>query len=316
MAKIARSALALGTTIVVGASSAVVASTAQATNGCSPILNTEQCSAHLLAGEKPSLQYGDSGKYVSQLQAILNNKGFSGPQTGFFGHSTQTAVKSYQTSRGLAVTGVVDKETWEALKADKSAIEANSKMAQAVAFAKPVTSTSPSVSSDPVVTAEKSEKAKVAEISPVAKLKVEEPPRNLNTDANNATSASSYYAVSAANVSVDDPVRAKVVAFALAQVGGRYVWGGAGNGGFDCSGLTMASWATVGVSLPHSARAQMGLPRVSSGDIRPGDIVITNGGGHAMLYIGGGKVVQAMTPALGIRVTAMPSRYNAIVRPA
>ncbi len=45
----------------------------------------------------------------------------------------------------------------------------------------------------------------------------------------------------------------KAVRFALAQVGKPYVWGAAGPGSFDCSGLTMSAWQQGGVSLPHSA---------------------------------------------------------------
>lgn len=315
MAKIARSALAIGTTIVVGSSSAFVASVAQTSNGCSPMLNSEQCSAHLLAGERPTLQYGDSGKNVSQLQMVLNQKGFSGPQTGFFGTSTQTAVKAYQNSRGLAVTGIVDKDTWEALKTDKTAIENVGEVAQAVAFAKPVTATSPSVVSDPVVTAEKVEKTKAADISPVAKLKVEEPPRETSSTYSGGGYVS--YPSSSVNVSnIDDPTRAKVVAFALAQNGKSYVWGASGPNAFDCSGLTMAAWASVGVRISHSSYSQLRLPHVSASNILPGDIIVTRGGGHVMLYVGDGKVIEAKSPRQGIKIGKMPSSYVAIVRPA
>jgi cell wall-associated NlpC family hydrolase len=44
---------------------------------------------------------------------------------------------------------------------------------------------------------------------------------------------------------------AAVVAFAVAQLGKAYVWGAAGPSAFDCSGLTMASWGSVGVTLDH-----------------------------------------------------------------
>ena len=52
------------------------------------------------------------------------------------------------------------------------------------------------------------------------------------------------------------------VRFALAQLGKPYVWGAAGPDAYDCSGLTMAAWATAGIALPHLAadQADAGTP--------------------------------------------------------
>ena len=49
---------------------------------------------------------------------------------------------------------------------------------------------------------------------------------------------------------------ADAVKTAFAQLGDPYAWGAAGPNAFDCSGLTMYSWAAAGVSLPHSSSAQ------------------------------------------------------------
>lgn len=48
----------------------------------------------------------------------------------------------------------------------------------------------------------------------------------------------------------------QAVKYALAQLGKPYVFGAAGPASFDCSGLTMAAWASAGVALPHLAAAQ------------------------------------------------------------
>ena len=40
------------------------------------------------------------------------------------------------------------------------------------------------------------------------------------------------------------------VAYALAQLGTPYLWGGDGPGGFDCSGLVQAAYAAAGIQLP------------------------------------------------------------------
>ncbi|MGI8627630.1 MAG: C40 family peptidase [Geodermatophilaceae bacterium] len=45
---------------------------------------------------------------------------------------------------------------------------------------------------------------------------------------------------------------------------------------FDCSGLTMFSYAAAGVSLPHSSRMQstMGIA-VSRDELQPGDLIFS-----------------------------------------
>ena len=50
----------------------------------------------------------------------------------------------------------------------------------------------------------------------------------------------------------------KAVAFAFAQLGCPYVFGGTGpcGAGFDCSGLTMQAWAAAGISIPRTSEEQ------------------------------------------------------------
>jgi cell wall-associated NlpC family hydrolase len=63
------------------------------------------------------------------------------------------------------------------------------------------------------------------------------------------------------------------VRYALAQLGKPYVFAAAGPNAFDCSGLTMAAWATAGVALPHLAAAQ-----TSSGTAEPANLSQAVGG--------------------------------------
>src|SRR5262249_40629882 len=70
-------------------------------------------------------------------------------------------------------------------------------------------------------------------------------------------------AVSGATNTVPTNTQAgKAVAFAFAQLGCPYVFGGTGpcGAGFDCSGLTMQAWAAAGVAIPRTSEAQAGLP--------------------------------------------------------
>ena len=88
---------------------------------------------------------------------------------------------------------------------------------------------------------------------------------------------------------------------AYSKVGAPYVFGAAGPTTFDCSGLTMWAWSTVGVSIPHSAYAQYSsLPHVDLGSVVPGDIIYYDSSTpHVAIYIGGGQIVHARHPGPG-----------------
>jgi len=66
--------------------------------------------------ERPTLEIGDSGPDVVDLQRLLPR--FTGDIDGDFGPITQDNVIRYQSSRGLEVDGVVGPQTWGALYAD------------------------------------------------------------------------------------------------------------------------------------------------------------------------------------------------------
>jgi peptidoglycan DL-endopeptidase CwlO len=79
-------------------------------------------------------------------------------------------------------------------------------------------------------------------------------------------------------------------------IGKPYIFGASGPSGYDCSGLTMTAWASVGVSLDHYTKDQWGQgTSVSRADLQPGDLVFYYPGSlhHVALYIGGGMVVHA-----------------------
>jgi peptidoglycan DL-endopeptidase CwlO len=113
--------------------------------------------------------------------------------------------------------------------------------------------------------------------------------------------------------SASSGVRSRIVSIALAQRGDRYVSGGTGPDSFDCSGLVRYAYAQAGVSGKlgggHSASAMLawgranGLTSRSGG--RPGDVAIYGNGSHAAIYLGNGKIVSALNPSQGIRVTGL-----------
>jgi cell wall-associated NlpC family hydrolase len=110
-----------------------------------------------------------------------------------------------------------------------------------------------------------------------------------------------------------------VVKYAYAQLGDPYVFGAAGPDSFDCSGLTLAAWSQVGVSLPHSARQQYANePKVSKANLQPGDIVFFYSPiSHNGLYVGNNQVIHAPQPGESVELIGlgvMP--YSGAVRPS
>ena len=90
------------------------------------------------------------------------------------------------------------------------------------------------------------------------------------------------------------PASAGVVAIARALIGIEYVSGGhEPEIGFDCSGLVEYCYRQIGVSLNWTVDY---TPNLSWDELEPGDIVISHGGGHVGIYVGGGSQIHAPSP--------------------
>jgi cell wall-associated NlpC family hydrolase len=118
---------------------------------------------------------------------------------------------------------------------------------------------------------------------------------------------------STAKVTVNSKL-APAIEFALAQVGKPYKFNTAGPDSFDCSGLTMAAFAEIGISLPHYSGAQVKFGTAidwTKDVIQPGDLVFlesTKGSGiinHVGIAISATKWVHAPRTGEAVRVNTM-----------
>ncbi len=105
------------------------------------------------------------------------------------------------------------------------------------------------------------------------------------------------------------PGASAAIAYARAQLGKPYQWGGAGPSSFDCSGLVMMAWLQAGISFPHLAQDQYDLTsREPLADLVPGDLVFfgtpTNVY-HVGLYIGGGQMIDAPETGQNVQVDSI-----------
>ncbi|NYI97834.1 cell wall-associated NlpC family hydrolase [Streptomonospora nanhaiensis] len=99
-----------------------------------------------------------------------------------------------------------------------------------------------------------------------------------------------------------DDLSQAVVDWALDQRGKPYLWGGTGPNAFDCSGLVMRAYESIGVSIPRVSQDQWSFgPRVPEGREQPGDLVFFDvqrpgeppGPGHVGMVVGDGLMVEA-----------------------
>ena len=114
--------------------------------------------------------------------------------------------------------------------------------------------------------------------------------------------------------------RSEVVSIALSKLGSPYKWAASGPNSFDCSGFTMWVYRQVGVSLPHSSRAQINSgQRVSRENLAPGDLVFFGRTTihHVGIYVGSGNYVHAPSTGDVVKVSSLSGRsdYAGACRP-
>ncbi|WP_129786052.1 C40 family peptidase [Promicromonospora panici] len=94
------------------------------------------------------------------------------------------------------------------------------------------------------------------------------------------------------------------VAWARTKLGAPYLLGAAGPAFYDCSGLTMMSWASQGVNITRTSRSQyLVVGKVDYGSLRPGDLIFYGSDPsdpssiyHVAMYTGGGMMIEATLP--------------------
>lgn len=109
----------------------------------------------------------------------------------------------------------------------------------------------------------------------------------------------------------------KAAKVAKAQVGDRYVYGAAGPSKFDCSGLVVYSYKkATGKNLPHSSASLRNVgTKISKASTRPGDLAVSKGHVSIVIEPGAKKVVEAASPATGVRTSPLWQKGVTYVRP-
>ena len=97
-----------------------------------------------------------------------------------------------------------------------------------------------------------------------------------------------------------------VIAYALSQTGKPYSFDAHPPTSWDCSKLTSAAWAQVGVHLEAYSYTQYNQARhISRDELQPGDLLFFFEGSahHVGLYLGQGFMVDAANPSVGVTIS-------------
>lgn len=152
-------------------------------------------------------------------------------------------------------------------------------------------------------------------------------PAGAATPANvTAATPASVTVATPASVPAATPTKLQqVLDFAHAQVGKPYKFATAGPSTYDCSGLTLASYAVAGVKLPHQSLAQSKLGVVvdwKTTPIQAGDLIFTYSSvdstqiSHVGIAVSSTHWIEAPNTGSVVRISKLPSatRIQAVRR--
>lgn len=130
-----------------------------------------------------------------------------------------------------------------------------------------------------------------------------------SSSTSSTTSSSSVTNSTSTSSSTSTVTAQDIINYAMQFEGYPYVWGGdSPSTGFDCSGFVQYVYAHFGIDLPRTTFEQVncGTP-VSLSDVKPGDLVFEmpspEGPNHVGIYIGNGKILDAMDPQNGVTIS-------------
>lgn len=234
------------------------------------------CLISVNAQAAPILKLNSHGHDVVILQQNLIRLNYRlSKVSGNFDSETQNAVKAFQKDNNLQVTGIVNRETWWAIKGGKQNIAVKS------------------------TTVNKQSSGKKKLTKPVSN--------------NEKIIWGNLASVPYGKQFLSQKEVPGIIATAKDYIGVPYVFGGNTPRGFDCSGYLEYVFAKHGIDIPRTADEQYKLGKlVKSDDLKPGDLVFFTtyepGASHCGIYLGNKNFIHAST-SKGIRVDSLDSEY-------
>ncbi|MGB8993723.1 MAG: C40 family peptidase [Pseudonocardiaceae bacterium] len=108
-------------------------------------------------------------------------------------------------------------------------------------------------------------------------------------------------------------VAGRAMQYALGEVGKPYVWGATGPNAYDCSGLMLRAYESVGITLPRVAAQQYWAgTQLPVRQAQPGDLLFwgydtsnPDSIHHVAMYLGNGRMVEAANQTVPLRQRAV-----------
>lgn len=254
------------------------------------------CCVTINAQAAPILKLNSQGHDVTILQQNLVRLNYNLTKvSGIFDNETLEAVKAFQKDNNLQVTGIVNRETWWAIKGTKKVTTNNNTN----------NSSKLPVVKNPVVI--KNDKTNSKDKDKVS-----------NKDKHDKRPVDDVIWGDLTSVPYGRPFLAKaevtgIISTAKDYMGVPYVFGGDTPEGFDCSGYLEYVFAKHGIRIPRTADEQYKLGKlVKQTDLVPGDLVFFTtyepGASHCGIYLGNGNFIHAST-SKGVRIDNLKNSY-------
>jgi peptidoglycan DL-endopeptidase CwlO len=212
------------------------------------------------------LKRGSRGPAVAAAQRALGI-----PADGIFGPQTRRAVRAFQAAHGLAVDGVIGPATRAALGTGSTAGTGES---PTLALQRQL-----GVAAD-------------GEYGPITRAAVRQYQQAHGLIVDGIAGPQTLGSLGLpTNVTLGEDApfagASAVLAAASAQLGRPYAWGGNGPDSFDCSGLTVWAFQSIGITLPRTTYGQVGMGApVNRASIQPGDLVFWDTDGSGPSHVG------------------------------
>ena len=135
---------------------------------------------------------------------------------------------------------------------------------------------------------------------------------NSSSSSNNNSSSSSNDNPSHSSSSTSEKAN-KALAFCKSKLGTPYLWGGTGPR-YDCSGLMMKAYQSVGISIPRTSKQQSTYGKaVSKSNLQVGDLVFFgNPVHHVGMYVGNNQYIHSPKTGDVVKISSLSGRkdYN------
>ena len=103
----------------------------------------------------------------------------------------------------------------------------------------------------------------------------------------------------------------KALSFCKSKLGTPYLWGGTGPR-YDCSGLMMKAYASVGISIPRTSKQQSTFGKsVSKSNLQAGDLVFFGSPVHHVgMYIGNNQYIHSPKTGDVVKISSLSGRKD------